>query len=94
MRSRIVRIGTLRIDFGLERIIPSHAYSPLSEKINFRKLKMRTNTYKCVFLRTITDKLRINSILLERIYTLRKFCIAWLYETTIIRFFSVNGPEY
>ena len=45
MRSRIVRIGTLRIDFGLERIIPSHAFSPLSEKINFRKLKMRTNTY-------------------------------------------------
>ena len=34
MRSRIVRIGTLRIDFGLEHIIPSHAFSPLSEKKN------------------------------------------------------------
>ena len=45
MGSRIVRIKTLRIDFGPERIIPSHAFSPLSEKINFRKLKMRTNMY-------------------------------------------------
>ena len=32
LRSRTVRIGTLRMDLGPERIIPSHAFSPLSEK--------------------------------------------------------------
>ena len=31
MRSRIVRIGTLRIDFGLERIIPTDIYSSLDQ---------------------------------------------------------------
>ena len=45
MRSRIVCIGTLRIEVEPERIIPSYTFSPLSEKINFRKLKLRTNAY-------------------------------------------------
>ena len=33
-------IGTLRIDFGLERIIPSYAFSPLSEKNKFPKIEI------------------------------------------------------
>ena len=58
LRSRTVRIGTLRMDLGPESIIPSHAFSPLSEKINFRKLKLRTNAYFYVKMRIFADNYR------------------------------------
>ena len=55
---------------------------------------MHIFTYKCVFLRTITDKLRINSILIERIDTLRKISNGYLYDSDTLCFFCFFFREH
>ena len=98
MRSRIVRINTLRMNQSLERIIPYHAFSPLSEKIKFPKIEiaflyvfLRINAYFCGQLWTIANELRINNILTERIDTLRKISNGYLYDSDTLCFFCFFG---
>ena len=86
-------IYSLPMNQSLEHIIPYHTLHPLSEKLQFPRMKLHCNAYFYIKMSAIAYKLCINIVLIEHIETLQKISRGWLYDLDTIRFFLFLGEQ-